>query len=109
MNNYNDIQIQRTTDEWLRSAGIDSSRLTADAIELQHAQRLATQMLRENSSALAQNQAHTLQNFLLATMKASTRNKITRAQCYKILNIAKQAQRALSKQRKKIRRLRKGH
>ena len=109
MNKYKNIQDQRTTNEWLRSAGIDSNRLTADPIELQHAQRLATQMLKENSTVLAQNQAHTLQNFLLETRKASTRDKITQSQCYKILNIAKQAQRALSKQIKKIRRLRNQH
>ena len=57
MNTYKNIKDDGLTDAWLRSAGIDSKRLTAERIELQHAQRLATQMLKQNRAALAQNQA----------------------------------------------------
>jgi hypothetical protein len=105
MNTYKNIKDEGLTDAWLRSAGIDSKRLTAERIELQHAQRLATQMLKQNRAALAQNQAHSLENFLAASKNGRTCKKITQCQCYKVLNIAKQAQRTLSKQRKKTCRL----
>jgi hypothetical protein len=109
MSNYKDFHDQRATAEPPRSYSIDSNRLTANVLDLQQARLLATRMLRENGAVLAKNQAHTLQKFLLALKTTSPRKKITRAQCNKILNIAKQAQHSFSTRPKKIRRLRKQH
>jgi hypothetical protein len=73
----------------------------AATAELFQATKLATNTLREHGKLLRHNQANTLNNFLQATRNYKKRNKITQGQCFKIMNIAKQAQRLCAKLHKK--------
>jgi hypothetical protein len=95
-----DFQQTQQTNRWLKSNGINVAHIYVGTAELFQATKLATTTLREYGRLLEQNEAHTLNNFLKATHSAQKRKKITQAQCYKVMNIAKQAQRLCAKQKK---------
>ena len=95
--NYKNIQQRKQTDDWLAKNGVNVAHIYAGTTELFQATKLATATLKDWGWLLEQNQAHTLNQFLMATRKVSTRNKITQGQCFKVMNIAKQAQRKSAK------------
>ena len=95
--NYKDIQHRNQTDDWLARNGINVAHIYAGTAELFQATKLATATLKDCGRLLEQNQAHTLNNFLKATRLYAARNKITQGQCFKVMNIAKQAQRKSAK------------
>lgn len=95
--NYKDIQQRKQTDDWLAKNGVNVAHIYAGTTELFQATKLATATLKDWVWLLEQNQAHTLNQFLMATRKVSTRKKITQGQCFKVMNIAKQAQRKSAK------------
>jgi len=95
--NFKDIQHKNLTDDWLRKNGINVAHIYAGTKELFQATKLATATLKNWGYLLVQNQAHSLNQFLVATRMVSTRNKITQGQCFKVMNIAKQAQRKSAK------------
>jgi hypothetical protein len=96
MNQYKNIKDRQKTDAWLKSNGIGINQIYVGTAELFQAQKLATNSLKLHSQVLEQNQAATLNNFLLA-VRSNKRNKITQGQCFKVLNISKQAQRKYAK------------
>ena len=96
MNNA-DIKHRNQTDKWLKQHGINVAHIYVGTAELFQATKLATTTLRDFGRLLEQNQAHTLNNFLKATRTPKTREKITQGQCFKVMNIAKQAQRKSAK------------
>jgi hypothetical protein len=98
--NFKDIAQRKQTDDWLAQQGINVAHIYAGTTELFQATKLATATLKDWGRLLGQNQAHTLNHFLQATRSARTRNKITQGQCFKVMNIAKQAQRKSAKLRK---------
>ena len=100
---FKDIQRRKQTDDWLAQHGINVAHIYADTAELFQATKLATTTLKDCGRLLEHNQAHTLNQFLKATRSARTRNKITQGQCFKVMNIAKQAQRRSAKLRKETR------
>ena len=81
--------------------GVNVAHIYVGTAELFQATKLATNTLREHGKLLRHNQANTLNNFLQATRHYKKRNKITQGQCFKIMNIAKQAQRLCAKLHKK--------
>lgn len=85
------------SDGWLKSNGINVAHIYAGTAELFQATKLATNTLKNFGALLEQNQAGTLNHFLQATRNYSRRQKITQAQCFKVMNIAKQAQRRSAK------------
>ena len=95
--NFKDTQQRKQTDDWLSNSGINVAHIYAGTAELFQATKLATVTLKDWGRLLEQNQAHTLNNFLQATRSVRTRNKITQGQCFKVMNIAKQAQRKSAK------------
>lgn len=95
--NLKDIQQRSQTDKWLANNGINVAHIYAGTTELFQATKLATATLKNCGRLLEQNQAHTLNNFLQATRSYTERNKITKGQCFKVMNIAKQAQRKSAK------------
>jgi hypothetical protein len=95
--NYKDMQQRNHTDRWLKHNGINIAHIYVGTTELFEATKLAANTLRDCGRILEQNQAHTLNNFLSATRCAKKRDKITQAQCFKVMNIAKQAQRRSAK------------
>ncbi len=96
MNQYKNIKDRQKTDAWLKSNGIGINQIYVGTAELFQAQKLATNSLKLHSQLLEQNQAATLNNFLLAA-QSNKRNKITQGQCFKVLNSSKQAQRKYAK------------
>ena len=95
--NFKDIQHRNQTDHWLATNGVNVAHIYAGTAELFQATKLATNTLKDWGRLLEQNQAQSLNQFLAATRKVSTRNKITQGQCFKVMNIAKQAQRKSAK------------
>jgi len=100
---FKDIKQRNQTDHWLAQNGINVAHIYAGTAELFQATKLATITLKDWGRLLEQNQAHTLNQFLKATRSARTRDKITQGQCFKVMNIAKQAQRRSAKLRKATR------
>lgn len=98
--NFKDIAQRKQTDDWLEQQGINVAHIYAGTTELFQATKLATATLKDWGQLLEQNQAHTLHQFLQATRSARTRERITQGQCFKVMNIAKQAQRKSAKLRK---------
>ncbi len=96
MNQYKNIKDRQKTDAWLKSNGIGVNQIYVGTAEMFQAQKLATNTLKLHGQMLEQNQAATLNNFLLAA-RGNKRNKITQGQCFKVLNISKQAQRKYAK------------
>lgn len=97
MNSYKNLKDTERTNAWLKSNGIGVNQIYAGTPELFQAQKLATNLLRNYTNLLEQNQAHTLQNFIRAVNNGPKRKKITQGQCLKVLNITKQAQRKHAK------------
>ena len=95
--NFKDIQHRKQTDTWLATKGVNVAHIYAGTAELFLATKLATVTLKDWARLLEQNQAHTLNQFLMATRVVSKRNKITQGQCFKVMNIAKQVQRKSAK------------
>lgn len=98
--NFKDIQQRKQTDDWLASKGVNVAHIYAGTTELFQATKLATATLKDCGRLLEQNQAHTLNNFLQATRAVRTRDKITQGQCFRVMNIARQAQRKSAKLKK---------
>jgi hypothetical protein len=92
MQTYKNITDRRKTDAWLKSNGISVNQIYVGSAQLFLAQKLATTTLKDHVQLLQQNQAAVLNNFLRAA-NGQQRIKITQAQCFKVLNITKQAQR----------------
>ena len=95
--NYKDLQQSQLTDSWLKKQGVNVAHIYAGTAELFQATKLATTTLRQHGQLLAQNQADMLNSFLAATRNFKKRSKITQGQCYRVMNIAKQAQRLNAK------------
>jgi hypothetical protein len=95
--NFKDIQHRKKTDAWLAANGVNVAHIYAGTAELFQATKLATATLKDWGSLLEQSQAQTLNKFLMATRAISKRNNITQGQCFKVMNIAKQAQRKSAK------------
>ena len=95
--NFKDIQHRKQTDDWLATNGVNVSHIYAGTAELFQATKLATATLKDWGLLLEETQARTLNKFLMATRVVSKRNKITQGQCFKVMNIAKQAQRMSAK------------
>ena len=95
--NNTDIKQRIKTDKWLKQNGVNVAHIYVGTTELFQASKLATTTLRDFGRLLEQNQAHTLNNFLKSTRSSKTRDKITQGQCFKVMNIAKQAQRKSAK------------
>ena len=100
---FKEIEQRTQTDHWLAQNGINVAHIYAGTAELFQATKLATTTLKDWGRLLEQNQAHTLNQFLKATRSSRTRDKITQGQCFKVMNIAKQAQRRSAKLRKATR------
>ena len=85
--------------KWATDIGSNAKRVFADNIELVHATRIATNLLKHDAKLLEQNQVQVLQAFLQAA-QGKDRNKITQGQCFKIMNIGTKINRKLFKKLK---------
>jgi hypothetical protein len=99
--NKRDTKQRHESERWLKSNGVNVAHVYVGTTELFQATKLATTTLREHGKLLGRNEAITLNNFLQATRNTKKREKITQGQCFKVMNIAKQAQRLCAKLAKK--------
>ena len=95
--NFKDIQQRKQTNAWLATNGVNVAHIYAGTAELFQATKLATETLKDWGSLLEQSQSQTLNKFLMATRVVNKRNNITQGQCFRVMNIAKQAQRRSAK------------
>ena len=107
----NDIthNIQRKTQKaekqaknWLKENGLNNDYFADIELHLAQAQKIATNILKNHAKLLGQNQAHTLNNFLLAMNSKKKRAKITATHAYKVMNIGNAVNRKLFKAYKAI-------
>jgi len=96
-NTYKDKQDERKTNDWLAANGVSPVALYVGEAEVYQAIKLATNTLRDRGCALDQSRANTLHNFLRKSASTKKREKITLQQCFKVMNIAKAAQRRFAK------------
>lgn len=92
---------ENQTSTWLKQQGISPEHFAQTKIYLLQAQKVATNLLKNHSQLLEQNQAHTLNNYLQAMSNKKKRNKLTEAQARKVMNIGTQANRKLFKQHRR--------
>jgi hypothetical protein len=97
MNNYKNFKDTQQTDKWLKQNGVNVAHIYVGTAELFQATKLATTTLRDYGQLLAHAQAQILNKFLQATRNYQKRQRITQAQCFTVMNIAKQAQRRSAK------------
>jgi len=90
------------TDAWLKQNGISPEHFAETKIYLLQAQKVATNLLKNHAKLLEQNQAHALNNYLQAMTNKKKRNKLTKAQAYKVMNIGTQANRKLFKKHRQL-------
>ena len=105
-NKQYDIQAKQAKSDkefsnWLKQNGLKEKYFTLVPFELLQAQRIASNILKDSGRYLAQNQAHTLNNFLLAMSRKDKRKKLTINHACTVMNIGKEVNRKLFKAYKK--------
>jgi len=98
---YN-IQKQAHKDEqqatrWLKDNGLNVKYFADLNLHLIEAQRIAANILKHNKDLLANNEAHSLRNFLQAMKDKNKRAKLTSARAYKIMNLGHTVNRRMFK------------
>jgi hypothetical protein len=98
--NYKDQQHTKHTNKWLKRHGVNVKHIFVGTVELFQASKQVTMALTNCAHLLQRNQAKKLNKFLQAAGNGKLRQSITQAQCYQVMNTAKQAQRLAAKQLK---------
>lgn len=94
------------TNSWLKQNGITAEVLNKVKIEVLQATKIATNILKSDDTIyLNETEALYIQLFLKTT-KSGKRNKLTKKQCYDIVNISHYIERRKTKALKKIKQLR---
>ncbi len=90
--------------KWLKDNGLNANTVYSLPSHLVQAQKIAHNLLKHNARLLGQKEAVTLSNFLNAMTFTKSREKLTEAECYKIMNIGKAVNRKLFKAHKALKR-----
>lgn len=88
--------------KWQKQNGLNDTTFAALPLILVQTQVIATNILKACAGYLDQNQAATLNNFLLALRCSSKRRRLKEADAYKVMNIGKQVHRKMFKAHKAI-------
>jgi hypothetical protein len=99
--NKQDTQQRKQSERWLKKNGVNIAHIYVGTSELFRATKLATITIQKYGRLLGIKEANKLGKFLKATRNYEKRKKITQGQCFKIMNISKQAQRLSAKLNKK--------
>jgi len=97
---YKDQQQTKNNNKWLKRHGVNVKHIYVGTAELFQATKLATVTLQQCGPLLTNDQVKKFNKFLQTAGNGKLRQKITQAQCYQVMNTAKQAQRMAAKQRK---------
>ena len=90
--------------KWLKDNGLYPNTVYSLPSHLVQAQKIAYNLLKHNARLLGLNEAATINNFLHAMSFTKLREKLTEAECYKIMNIGKAVNRKLFKAHKALKR-----
>ena len=92
------------TESWLKDNGLQSAYFTRIPLVQAQAVSAAHNLLKQRVGLLSAEQALELQLFCHANRSARTRARVTQAQCFEVLKICKQANRAMFKQHRQPKR-----
>ena len=98
----NTRKAEKQTTHWLKDNGLNAEYFAEIELHLVQAQKIATNILKYHAHLLGQNEAHSLNNFLLAIRNRKKRAKLTKASAYKVMNIGNAVNRKLFKAHKKV-------
>ena len=85
---------------WAKEFGVTPKQLMCDDMDLLQAKRIATNILKQHTRYLGHNVAAALNNFLKAA-SGSKKSKITKSDCYRIMNIGTEVNRKIFKAQRK--------
>ena len=88
--------------KWQSQNGLDDKGFVTLPLIFVQAQVIATNILKAGGDYLGQNQAATLNNFLLALRCSGKGTKLKEADAYRVMNIGKQVHRKMFKSHKAI-------
>ncbi len=94
----------KLVNQWLKSHGLSPQNFALIALEQARATLVATELLQQRVGHINAQQTQALKNFALQTQTKAGRAQITQDQCFKVLNIGKQANRQLFKQNRQLKR-----
>ena len=100
----NNFMKRDQTELWLKDNGLRSAYFARIPLPQAQAVSAAHNLLKQRVGLLSAEQTLVLQLFCRANRSARTRARITEAQCFEILKIAKQANRSLFKQHRQLKR-----
>ena len=92
------------TESWLKDNGLQSAYFTRIPLPQAQAVSAAHNLLKQRVGLLSAEQTLVLQLFCHANRSARTRARITQTQCFEVLKICKQANRAMFKQHRQLKR-----
>ncbi|MFN4883023.1 MAG: hypothetical protein ACK5F1_01615 [Burkholderiales bacterium] len=92
------------TNAWLKRHGLRPDNFALIALEQARATVVATALLKQRVGLVDASQKRVLEHFALQKKTKAGRAQITEKQCYKVLNIGKQANRKLFKTHRELKR-----
>jgi hypothetical protein len=95
---------EQLVNQWLKSHGLRPQNFALIALEQARATLVATELLQQRVGLINAQQTQVLKCFALQTKTKAGRAQITQNQCFKVLNIGKQANRKLFKQNRQLKR-----
>lgn len=95
---------EQLVNQWLKSHGLRPQNFALIALEQARAILVATGLLQQRVGLISAQQTQVLERFALQTKTKAGRAQITQNQCFKVLNIGKQANRKLFKQNRQLKR-----
>jgi hypothetical protein len=94
MNNYT---AERKEKKWLADNGINHKTFVNDPLHLVQAQQIAHNILKHHGQLLAQNEVHTLNQFLIQARGKQSKQRITVRQAQTVMNIGASVNRKVFK------------
>ena len=91
-------------ESWLKDNGLQSAYFTRIPLVQAQAVSAAHNLLKQRVGLVSAEQTLVLQLFCRANRSARTRARVTQAQCFEVLKICKQANRAMFKQHRQLKR-----
>ena len=87
---------------WVKACGFTEKMLFSEKTGLLMAQKIATNLMRENSHNLIKEEVLIIQQFLKKMNQGNLRKTISDKECYQIMNMGKRLKRQQFIQRRKI-------
>jgi hypothetical protein len=102
MNTYKNFKDDALTSDWLKDMGLNDKTFNTTKLHVVRAQAMAHTLLSQHRAILSNSQIHSLTEFEQACSTKRTRERITDAFCYCVMNINANINRKLFKQHRKL-------